>query len=192
MYRAPVLANPTRRRLLAALIVSIAIPLGISACSSSSTAVGTSTTSTTEPNPACAVVTPAQIEATLGKPVGNPSSRSSTASLTCTYPSTDHSDPSGSVIIDYRGGVTQKAFATEQAALAKLHGATTDVSSGGDSAFYYTVQTGGHTVTGLVTLIGEAQITITSTASAAQVEALAKQIIVTFAGYGTPTTQPSG
>lgn len=193
VYRAPVLANPARRRLLALLIISIALPLSISACSTSSSA-GSSTTTTTSTgtSPACAVVTPAQIEATLGKPVGEPSAANSTESTACTYRSTDRSDPSGSVIIVYRGGMTKKAAATEKAALAKLHGATTDVSGVGDSAYYYTVQSGGHTVTSLVTLVNEAQISITSTATVAQAETLAKQIFHTFAEEATSTTQPAG
>jgi hypothetical protein len=138
------------------------------------------------------VVSPAQIEATLGKQVGKPTGANTIDSTACTYPSADHSDPSDSVIIVYRGGVTQKAAATEKASLAKLHGATTDVTGVGDSAYYYTVQSGGHTVNSLVTQVNQAQFSITSTATVAQAEALTKQIFATFASEATSTTEPAG
>ena len=175
------------------MIVSIVVPLGASACSTASTA-GSSTTTTAAAgtSPACAVVTPAQIEAYLDKQVDKPTAANSTESTACTYPSADRSDRSGSVIIVYRGGMTKKAAATEKAALAKLHGATTDVSGVGDSAYYYTVQSDGQTVTSLVTLVNQAQISITSTASVAQAEALAKEIFATFAAEAATTTQPAG
>lgn len=187
------LAIPSRRRRLGLLIVAIAFPIGVSACSTASTAgSSTTTTAASGPDTACGVVTPAQIEATLGKQVEKPRAVNSNLSTACTYPSTDHSDKTGSVIIVYRGGVTQKVATAQKAALTKLHGTTTDVSGVGDTAYSYTVQSGGTTVTSLVTQVNEAQISITSTASLAQSEALAKQIFATLSSDETSTTQPAG
>jgi hypothetical protein len=186
-------ANRSRRRLFGLLIVSIGLPLGVSACSSSSTAGGTTTTAAASgPNSVCSVVTPAQIEATLGKQVAKPTAVNSTASTACTYLSTTSSDKSDSVIIVYRGGVTKSAYSAQKATLAKTHGSITDVSGVGDTAYYYTVQSHGQTVTSLVTLVNQAQVSITSTATVAQAEALAKQIFATFASDATSTTPPAG
>ena len=60
----------------------------------------------------------------------------------------------------------------------------TNVTGSGGQAYYYSVGTGAHTVTTLVSLVGETQVTVTSTASVAQAEALSTLIFQTFATDG--------
>ena len=166
------------------------LPLLLGACSSSSTAGGSTTTTTghTSATTACSLVPAAQVRSILAKQVGDPGVANSSVATTCTYPSKDTTKESDAVIISFRAGVTDAIAGSEQAAVRKLHGTTTDVSGTGFTAYYYQVKTGGETVTSLVTLVGEAQVTVTSTASLDKIEALTQQIFDTFASQATSTT----
>jgi hypothetical protein len=181
-----------RRNLLGLVAVAVALPLGVSACSSSTTT--DESTTTTRPSgvvgadSACAIVSPAQILAVLHHDVGEPHVKNSTATTICTYPSKDDSAPQDEVIIGYRGGVTTAEAATEQAAVAKLHATSTDLTGTGGQTYYYTVGTGAHAATTLVSLVGETQVTVTSTASAEDAGSLATLIFNTFAADATTTT----
>ena len=75
--------------------------------------------------------------------------------------------------------------------MAKLHATTTNVTGSNGQAYYYTVGTGVHAATTLVSLVGETQVTVTSSASAAEAEALSTLIFNTFAADATTTTAPT-
>jgi hypothetical protein len=179
------------RRLTVLVTAGLALPILLGACSASSTA--DRSTTTTRPagvavaHSACAIVSPAQIKAVLHRDVGSPRVQNSASTTVCSYPATDPSAPQDSVILGYRGGVTSAQVAAEQAA-AKLLATVTDVTGSGGSAYYYTVGTGDHAATTLVSLVGETQVTVTSTAPASDAEALATQVFTTFAADATTTT----
>jgi hypothetical protein len=190
VYRADV-HTPTHPRRKGLLALAVALPLGLAACSSSAS---TSTTTTrasghSDTTSACTLVTPAQIESTLGRTVDRPVVVNSTAATACTYTAADRSNQSDSVVIGFRGRVTSAVAGAEQATVRKLHGTTTDVSGTGDSAYSYTTTAaGGHTVNTLVTLVGLTQVTVSSTATVAQEEALTQQIFSSLASASTSTT----
>ena len=139
----------------------------------------------------CSMVTPAQIESTLGRNVQAPKVRDTTSATTCTYNATDRSMPLDAVIIGFRGHVTSSVAAAELTTLTKLHGTVTNVTGTGVQAYYYSVGSGARTVTTLVSLVGETQVTVTSTATAAQAEALSTQIFQSFANDASTTTTTS-
>ena len=115
----------------------------------------------------------------------------STAATACTFAAAG-ATTSDSVIIGFRSRVTSAVAGSEQAAVVKLHGTTTDVSGDGDIVYYYTVKAkDGQTVNTLVTLVGETQVTISSTASVSQAETLTQQIFSSLAGEAAPTTTTS-
>ncbi len=180
------------RRLAALLAGAVVLPLLLGACGGSASSAGTTTTTRAAgvvgANSACALVSPAQIQAVLHRSVGQPHVKNSTATTVCTYPSTDASAPQDTVIIGYRGKVTTAQAAAEQAAVAKLHATSTNVTGSGGEAYYYTVGSGTHAATTLVSLVGETQVTVTSSASAADAEALSTLIFNTFAADATTTT----
>ena len=170
---------------------ALGLTVTLGACSSPATSGGTTTTRATGhqgANSVCALVTPAQIETALGRTVKAPKVKNTTAATICTYAATDRSTPLDAVIIGYRGHVSTTAAAIEQNNLAKLHGTITNVTGSGGQAYYYSVGSGTHTVTTLVSLVGQTQVTVTSTATVAQAEALSTQIFQSFASAATSTT----
>ena len=187
--RAPTSPLPLTRL----LALGVALPLVLGACSSPSTVTGSTTTTRAAghqgANSVCSTVTPAQIARTLGKPVRAPGVATSTRATVCTYPASSADQASAAVIVGFRGGVTPADFTAEQAKLGTQHGTATDVSGLGDQAYYYSQDVGGHSVTSLATLVNRTQVTVTSTASVGQAEALTKGILATFADQ-TATTAP--
>ena len=125
----------------------------------------------------------------LDRTVGAPGVTNSTAATACTFPPVPRTQLSDAVIVGFRSHVTTSVAGAEQAAVVKLHATTTDVSGDGNTAYYYTARAaGGDTVTTLVTLVGETQVTVSSTASAAQAETLTQQIFASLATAATSTT----
>jgi hypothetical protein len=179
-------------RLTVLLLGAAGIPLVLGACGSSTTSSGATTTTRAAGHQGagsvCSLVSPARIRSVLGLGVGDPTVRNSTTATLCTYASDDRAVPVDTVLIGYRGHVTPTVAATEQATLAKLHDTTTDVSGSGVQAYYYSVDSGAHTVTTLVSLVGGTQVTVTSTATVAQAEALSTLIFQAFATDATSTT----
>jgi hypothetical protein len=185
--------TPTSPRRTAALLLgALCVPAALGACSSSSTSGGATTTTRATghqgASSVCSLVTPADIRTVLGRSVKAPTVRNTTAATICTYAATHASTPTDAVIIGFRGQVTAAAAAAEQTNLAKLHGTVTDVTGSGAQAYYYSVGTGAHSLTTLVSLVGETQVTVTSTAPVTQAEALSTLIFGTFASAATSTT----
>ncbi len=182
---------PTSPRSLARLLaLGVALPVALGACSSASTTTTTTRAAAHQAaDSVCSTVTPAQIARTLGERVRAPGVTTSTRVTVCTYPASNSDQASAAVIVGFRGGVTPSDFAAEKAKLGTLHGTTTDVSGLGDKAYHYAQDVGGHSVTSLATLVNRTQVTVTSTASVDQAEALTKEIFATFAAQ-TATTTP--
>ena len=175
------------------LALAVALPLTLGACSATPTATGSTTTTRAASHQGvgsvCATVTPAQIARTLAKPVRTPGVTTSARTTVCTYPASGSDQASAAVIVGFRGGVTPADFTAEKAKLGTLHGSTTDISGIGDQAYSYSQDVGGHSVTSVATLVNRTQVTVTSTASIDQAEALTKEIFATFAAQ-TATTAP--
>jgi hypothetical protein len=188
VYRAPVRPQSSPKRWTRLTVLAVALPLGLAACSSAA-----STTTTTRAaghqgsTSVCAMVTPPEIHETLNRSVHSPGVTNSTLATACTYLSAT-SDPADAVIVAFRSKVTNAASAAERIALASRHGSTTDVSGAGNTAFYYQETSGGATVTSLVTLVNGTQVTVSSTASLAQSEALTARIFQSFATAASTTT----
>ncbi len=173
--------------------LALALPVGLAACSSASSGSTTTTRAAGHrgATSACALVTPSQISTTLDRSVKAAVVTNSTAATACTFAAAG-ATTSDSVIIGFRSRVTSAVAGSEQAAVVKLHGTTTDVSGDGDIAYYYTVKAkDGQTVNTLVTLVGETQVTISSTASVSQAETLTQQIFSSLAGEAAATTTTS-
>ena len=189
---------PTTNRLsrpAALLLGALVLPVTVAACSSSSSGSSPTTTPLAGhqgTSSVCTLVTPAQIQSALGLAVEIPTVRNSTAATLCTFQPTDRSAPLDTVLIGFRGSVTPTVAAAEQQTLAKLHESVTDVSGAGVQAYYYSVHSGVHTITTLVSLVGETQVTVTSPASVAQAEALSTQIFNSFTAAATSTTTTPG
>jgi hypothetical protein len=186
--------TPHRSRIAALLAGASALPIMLGACSSSSTAGSTTTTRAAGHQgtaSVCSLVTPAQIERTLGKTVDAPRVTNSTRLTVCTYPA---KDPADTVIIGFRAKVTEADAGLEQAQLGKLHGTLTDVSGPGFAAYYYTDTSGKQTINGLVTINAQTQVTVTSTSPVAKQEALTQEVFATLAAQaaGTTTTTAAG
>ncbi len=183
-------------RPVALLVGALAFPLVFAACSTSATSSGSTTTTRAAghqgASSACTFVSPAQIQSVLGRSVEAPTAHNGTTVTLCTYAPTNKSVPLDAVLIGYRGHVTSTVATAEQATLAKLHDAVTDVTGSGGQAYYYSVGSGTHTVITLVSLVGETQVTVTSTASVAQAEALSSVIFDTFAADAASTTTVPG
>ena len=184
----PIRTSPPR---LTALLAAVALPLTLAACSSSTTSAGSTTTTraagSSGTNPACALVTPAQIQSTLNKTVGPPSASNSTGSTACTYPATN-GRKSDSVIVTFRSNVTPAQAAAEEAALQKSHATVTPISVTGAQAFSFTTTSGTGTVTGLVTVVGESQLSITSTATLDQTESLSQEVFSSLSSAAASST----
>ncbi len=178
-------------RLTALLLATVALPLILAACSSSTTSAASTTTTraagSSGTNPACALVTPTQIQSALDKTVGSPSASNSTGSTACTYPATN-GRKSDSVIITFRSNVTPAQAAAEEAALEKSHATVTPISVTGGQAFSFTTTSGTETVTGLVTVVGESQLSIASTATLGQTESLAQEIFSSLSSKAASST----
>lgn len=169
---------------------AVACPLLLVACASgpkpaAPTTTGAGSAATTS---VCSMVTPAEIRQQLGMSVQGPGASTSTATTICTYPSTDPAKDYESVIIGFRGHVTAAVAGLEQAQATAKYGQLTDASGTGVSAYYYSTTTGGHTVTTLVSLVNATQVTVATTASVAQAEALSQEIFTAFASAATSTT----
>jgi hypothetical protein len=173
--------------------LAIVLPVALAACSNASSTGGSTTTTRASGHigttSACTLVSPATIQKVLDRTVKAAEVTNSTVATACTYPSADTSRSSDSVIVAFRGRVTQAVAAGELAATRKLQPTITDVSGSGDTAYAFTSKArGGETVTTLVTLVDETQVTVSSTASVAQAEALTQQIFSTLAGEASSTT----
>ena len=193
MYRAGVRTPNTPRRRTALAAAAVSLPLALGACSSSSTADGPPTTRAAGhpgSGSVCAVVTPAQIEQTLGRSVGRPGVANSTGATACTYPASS-GNRADSVIITFRSRVTPAQAGAEQAALQKEHGTLTPVTVSNGQAFTFASGSGKDRVTSLVTLVGETQVVITSTAALDRIENLSQEVFTAFATGATTTTSPS-
>jgi hypothetical protein len=185
--------TPGRRRTAVLVAASLAAGAALAACSSSA---APSTTSTTlrpaGPGSACALVTPAQIRTTLGKPVDRPEEATMAKGTRCIYPA---AKPADTVVITFQGGVTADEFGMRQVALGATNSGTTDVSGTGFSAYTFTSSTANGEITSLVTLVGSTQVAVASTASLDQEEALVKQIFAALSAQaakaGTTTTGPA-
>ena len=180
----------TPGRLTSLLGAGVALPVLLAACSG---ATGGSTTTTRVSGHAaatsvCSLVTVADVEKYLGKMVSGPTGRPSTASVTCTYPAKAGHPATDGVFVSFHSGVTTAQFAAEATALSKLGGTTTNVSGNGDTAFSYTQEKDGATVNTLATLVGRAQVVVTSTASISQIEALTIHIFSSFGSLAATTT----
>lgn len=191
MYRADVRTPTSPRRLAALLVAAVTLPLALGACSSASSANGATTTTRAAGHSGstsvCRLITPAQIEQTLGKKVDDAVVANTTAATACTYPATS-GQRADSVIIAYRAHVTAAQAGTEQATLAKLHGTLTPVTVTSGQAFSYTEGSGKDQVTSLVTLIGNTQVAVTSTATLDQLENLSQLIFTSLATGPSSTT----
>jgi len=191
VYGRHVSTTSHRGRLIGLLAGAAVLPMVLGACSSSSTAGGSTTTGAsghTGSTSVCSLVPVAEVKSILGMQVGTPGVVNSSVATTCNYRAKHTATSADNVIISFRGGVTSAIAATELAGVRSTHGTTTDVSGTGLTAYYYHVDTGGPTFTSLVTLAGEAQVTVISTASLEKIEALTQLIYQTFASQATSTT----
>jgi hypothetical protein len=187
-------ANLSLRRLTALLAGAVVLPLVLAACSSSSTTGSTTTTGATgvtgptgvtgkqRVDSVCSLVPAVQIELTLGKLVDAPRVANANRLTVCTYLA---KIPADTVIVGFRAKVSQADAGLEQAQLGKLHGTLTDVSGPGFSAYYFSDPAVRPAVIGLVTINGQTQITVTSTAPLAKQELLTQQIFATLAARAT-------
>lgn len=197
VYRATVTSSPSPLIRAGLCLGGLALAaLSFSACSNSTTSTATSkpavtTTTVPETNPACELLTPSQISDTMGYAVGAARVRNYKGSTECTYPAHD-GHIADSIIVTFRGGVTPTMAAQQEGILSQAHGKVSNVPTSTGQAYYFTTTGGGATVTTLVTLINETQISVTSTASVKKAEDLTQQLLDALKAQATTTTSPAG
>lgn len=183
------------RRLLAPTLVTLAALTAVAGCSSSdpssapkagskpdssSTSTAKHSTdaggsgSTAAATPGCDLVTPAEIESTLGVSVGAPEVTENGPVTVCTYPS---GDTGLRVIVRFETGFTDDDVAASRAKFESTQQPTADVTGIGDVAFSSTLGAGSVQASTIEALQGSTDVLITAGAPLTAVETLAKQVL---------------
>ena len=164
-----------RRRSIAALTGLVVASAMLAACSTSSSSSGTTSTTTVVGSPSyCTLLSPADVQAVTGATVGSPRTVHQGPVTDCTYAS---ANPSDAVLIRYTTGASSASFATEQSAFEKLGHTVTPVSGLGDEAYSFSESVGATTKNTVTARQGTVQVTVTGSATPAQVEELARQAL---------------
>lgn len=170
----------------------------LSACSSTPAAAPTTTvattTTTTNPNrgdqPICSLVEPSTIKKFVGTDVepAVPTVRGTTT--TCTYRAHDESQ---TVIIGYDTAATSASFESQKSAAVDRADRTIEVPELGDQAYAATVSSGGQSVTSVVALRGNLQVTVVGPQPAIALEDLAAALFDGLQSTGSaPSTSSAG
>jgi hypothetical protein len=122
----------------------------------------------------CALAPASTVNAALGTAVGAPQSDVNGSVTVCTYKSIS---PPQSVIVRIDTGTDASAFVASKSQFVTQGETTTPVSGLGDQAFSSTLSAGSITNSTIVVLKGSASLLVTGSASLAQVEALATQLL---------------
>ncbi len=122
----------------------------------------------------CALAPASTVNAALGTAVGAPQSDVNGSVTVCTYKSIN---PPQSVIVRIDTSTNASAFVASKSQFVTQGETTTPVSGLGDQAFSSTLSAGSITNSTIVVLKGSASLLITGSASLAQVEALATQLL---------------
>lgn len=146
--------------------------------SSSTSAAGQSTSTSTAPSeaaPSCSSVPASEVNSALGVNVGSPTSVVNGPVTTCTYNGTP-----GQVIIRFQTGENASTFAAGKAGFAKNGETTTDVSGLGDAAYSSSVGSGQFQTNTIVVLEGSIELLVTAPVTQEDVNALARQILLSI------------
>jgi hypothetical protein len=168
--------NPSRRRASAAAVAALAFfALVLTGCSSSSTSSTTTTLSVASSvRKLCNLVSSADIQQALDVTVKAPQNAISSIAVTCTYPAPD---PADSVIVKYISDVSESEFNAQLKRAETEHPPVYPVTGIGSGAYYISATTPTGKATSLLVLHGQAEINVTSSAPAANLESLARLIL---------------
>jgi hypothetical protein len=126
----------------------------------------------------CDLVTPAQINSTLGISVGPPDVTNNDPVTVCTY---KKSDGIGQVLERFETGLDQAGWETSKAGFTQHGEAIQDLPGLGDKAFTSTIGSGQFVTNTVVTQKGTTNLLITASgASLAQIETLARQVLASL------------
>ena len=163
------------RRPFSALLFVVISGALLAACSSSGSPSTSPATSPDRSRGPCTLVTPAEVEAITGFPVGTPGSVVQGTTTDCTYAA---SNPSHRVAIRYTKPATASTFADKRDAVVNLGSSVTTVSNVGDEAFVFSNTSGATTTTTVVARQGEAMVAVTGVAATQdQLEELAQKAL---------------
>jgi hypothetical protein len=163
----------------------------LAACSSSSSVATTTTTrgSVAAAKTGCALITPAEIQSTMGVAVDPPVATVRGSVTTCAYKAGDISD---SVLIEYKTGATAASFAADRSTIDSHHLTTNSLSGLGDQAYAFSQTSGQTTINSVVTLQGALETIVTATTPLVRVEAMSAEIIDALTGSPTGSTSTTG
>jgi hypothetical protein len=121
------------------------------------------------------LVTPAEVGAITGFPVGTPGTVVQDATTSCTYAA---ANPSHRVAIRYQTPATASSFTEKRDAILNLGSSVSTVPDLGDEAFFYSSTSGATTTTTTVARQGTVIVAVTGTAATqVQLEALAQKAL---------------
>ena len=179
--------TPIQPARLALGALTLALSLGLAACSSSSTTSTSTTRATTSGGSSsggtgaakvsCASIPASEVNTDLGTSVGPPTSQVQGSVTVCTYKSTTAPQ---SAIVRIETGTNASAFAASKAQFNAQGQTTTPATGLGDQAYTSTLTAGGISNSTAVALKGSTSVLVTGSATVPQVEALAAQILATL------------
>lgn len=170
------------------LTCTLALPVGLAACSTSS-APTTTTAAVSAAGTRCQLISPTGIHAALGTTVSDPSATVHGATTICTYKA---ADLTRSVIIRYDSDATANSFAADRALFRTKGGKVGKILGLGDEAYYVVATSGGKTVHTVVARRGDQNVLVTgTTGTLTQFEILASEALSAVAPTTTSTTSPA-
>jgi hypothetical protein len=164
-----------RQRSCIAVLTFVISGLLTTACSSSGSPSTSPTASSDRGRGLCNSVTPAEVEAITGFPVGTPGTVVQGTTTSCTYAA---ANPTHRVAIRYQTPATVDIFTEKRDALVNLGSSVSTVPDLGDEAFVYSHTSGATTITTMVARQGTVMVVVTGTATTqVQLEALAQKAL---------------
>ena len=168
--------DPLRRRRCSIALLGIAISGALlTACSNSGSPSSSTATVRDRSRGMCTLITPAEVGAITGFPVGTPGSVLQGPTTECTFAA---ANPSHRVLLRYDTSATASSFATLREAIVPAGNFVTAVSHLGDEAFAYSHTAGRTTTTTVLARQGTVMVMVTGTAATpSQLEALAQKAL---------------
>lgn len=145
----------------------------LGSCSTSNSATSTSTTANRS-GELCALLSPSDVQAVVGYPVGIPRRVFQGSTTDCLYKS---ANPHHAVHFRFNNEASTSTFQSEMSAYAALGNQLSRVTGIGDEAFSFSQVSGPETKNTIVARSGNTQVLVSGFATMAQVETLARSAL---------------
>lgn len=164
------------RPVAATVLVSAAVAVAVSACSSSAPRRAAvpmrSLPTSTPPGPTCSSLDAATVSAQLGLTVTGPTVRTNGKTTTCDFASGSYRDD---VVVTVTSGASASAFAATATGLGSSGATTTSIAGIGDMAVGASVGSGPDQTNTVALLSGSVEVSVTAPAPLPKVEAVAEE-----------------